>query len=409
MRFLLPQRSLPRFLRTWGRQCPLSGVRCSNLLARPILYRTNSTLTDTPIASETYTPNVSDYKSAEYIGETGRTYQIEEIILIEDSPFRRVFFASSEEGDRVLVKYIEPEAFENHLDVNDRLWALASHVRLAKDLIPGTFMFVYELCDSSFSQIIRDTDPSPRLIKRILKSVLSILAEFHDRDILHGVMMASTIFVNWNKTKYKSTIDKVKLGLSKHTTYIRPGSNIVDKLIGTQQWRSPEACAMGPVNKPSDIFSFALLCIYAVKRRHTLNEALIEDTSTEDLEGTGASISVLERQMSYFADKEGLRGFLNYLGKDHPLVPVIELAREGFNVDRPREPFSRWEGLDEDFRDLILSMTNFDPTKRITARQALEHRWFQGVEVFRPDFHSGNQEFQPSRHISSRLVSEIDR
>ena len=38
-----------------------------------------------------------------------------------------------------------------------------------------------------------------------------------------------------------------------------------------------------------------------------------------------------------------------------------------------------WKGVDDDFKSLICAMTRFDPGKRITARQALEHKWFEGV------------------------------
>jgi serine/threonine protein kinase len=87
---------------------------------------------------------------------------------------------------------------------------------------------------------------------------------------------------------------------------------------------------------------------------------------------------VLERQISYFADKDGLAAFIEHLG-DNPWVSVLEVTHDGFNKDNPRRPFSLWEGVDEDLRDLVCAMTNFDPKRRITAREALAHRWFEGV------------------------------
>ncbi|KAL2815320.1 kinase-like domain-containing protein, partial [Aspergillus granulosus] len=414
MRFLLSQRSPSRILRARGPHCPSSPIPYSNLLSRPTLYRRGSTIT--------YAPNKSDYEHVEYIGQTGCTYTIDEVVRREDYPFRRILFASSDDGERFLLKYIQPENFKNHLDVNYRLRDLASHVRLVKDVIPNMFMVVYGLGNHRSLQIVQNIDLPLILIKKILKSVLSILAELHDRDILHGGMMANAILINWTKDEGKIDIDKVQLAILEDTAYIRPGSDIVGRLVGPRQWRSPEAYAMGPVNKPSDIFSFAILCLYAVQKRPIFGDTpivesliegssiegmSIEDLQIEDRGNISTSISVIERQMSYFADKDGLRGFLNYLGRDHPFVPIIELAREGFNVDRPRQPFSRWEGVDEDFRDLILAMTNFDPSKRITARQALGHKWFEGVEVVQQDNHSEIQEIQESNQGSVSLASEI--
>jgi serine/threonine protein kinase len=44
---------------------------------------------------------------------------------------------------------------------------------------------------------------------------------------------------------------------------------------------------------------------------------------------------------------------------------------------RKRQPFGKWQYVEPEFRDLIVKMTNLDPTMRITARQALEHPWFK--------------------------------
>jgi serine/threonine protein kinase len=42
----------------------------------------------------------------------------------------------------------------------------------------------------------------------------------------------------------------------------------------------------------------------------------------------------------------------------------------------PYKQFSEWpDGGDAAFKDLIRGLTNLDPTKRVTARQALEHPW----------------------------------
>jgi len=88
---------------------------------------------------------------------------------------------------------------------------------------------------------------------------------------------------------------------------------------------------------------------------------------------------VIERQISYFPDEVGLRAFLKYLS-DNPWVPIFEVTRDGFGKENPRRPFSLWEGVDDDFKDLISALANFDPEKRITAREALAHKWFKGVE-----------------------------
>ena len=95
-------------------------------------------------------------------------------------------------------------------------------------------------------------------------------------------------------------------------------------------------------------------------------------------EGEVALAHVLDRQISYFADLEGFKGLLKHLG-DSPWCQVLEVLLNDFSKEHPHEPFDLWdmEPLDSDFKDLIAGLTNFDPARRITADEALSHRWFQ--------------------------------
>ena len=123
----------------------------------------------------------------------------------------------------------------------------------------------------------------------------------------------------------------------------------------------------------------SLQCIYALTKRvifGVLKEELGEDEELLSI--------VLERQLSYFGDLEAFNGFLQYLHNGNPENPWIEIfqaVRSSFNAEYPREPFSLWQDeiIDEDFRDLIVKMANLNPEKRITAREALEHKWFMNV------------------------------
>jgi serine/threonine protein kinase len=86
---------------------------------------------------------------------------------------------------------------------------------------------------------------------------------------------------------------------------------------------------------------------------------------------------VLERQLSYFSDLESLDGLLQYLG-DSPWVQIFTVIADSFNKEHPRAPFALWK-VEPDFKDLVGKMTNIDPKRRITAQEALAHRWFADV------------------------------
>ena len=48
----------------------------------------------------------------------------------------------------------------------------------------------------------------------------------------------------------------------------------------------------------------------------------------------------------------------------------------------PYKAFSDWPDVGHvAFKDLVLRMMNLDPTKRVTANQALEHPWFKELEI----------------------------
>lgn len=54
-------------------------------------------------------------------------------------------------------------------------------------------------------------------------------------------------------------IDQVQLADIEDAAHVPSGSDIVGKQVGNMMWRSPEGHAQGPVNKPSDMFSFGIV------------------------------------------------------------------------------------------------------------------------------------------------------
>ncbi|EOA90176.1 uncharacterized protein SETTUDRAFT_158793 [Exserohilum turcica Et28A] len=306
-----------------------------------------------------------------YIGQSGRHYSVEKVLQEETSPVRRVYLATAS-NQKFILKYVHEVNFEDLQDINNRLRGSAKHVRLVNDTISENSMFVFQYFADHLLSLAQKDLPLA-VTKQILKDALRGIAELHDQDIVHTDIKPDNVLIDWKEHQDGIFIERVQLGDLEDAAHIPPGSDMIGKQAGNWMWRSPEAHARGPVNKPSDIFSFALVCIYAVHKR------VIFAVGEEELdEGVEPLAVVIERQISYFADEDGLSGFLRNLG-DNPWVPIFEVTRNGFNKDKPRRPFSLWDGVDEDFKSLICAMTNFDPEKRITAREALAHKWFEGV------------------------------
>lgn len=148
------------------------------------------------------------------------------------------------------------------------------------------------------------------------------------------------------------------------------GRNLKGCLSGNQLWRSPESWARAKQGTPSDIYSFAIVAVYVM-----LND-MIFLVSKEEPNSEDAWRYILRRHVSFFADEDGFRGLLCHVGEDNPFFERLITVAGDFDSRNPRKPFVLWHYVDADFRDLVSKMTNLDPAKRITAREALEHPWF---------------------------------
>jgi serine/threonine protein kinase len=113
--------------------------------------------------------------------------------------------------------------------------------------------------------------------------------------------------------------------------------------------------------------------IYAVLKR------VIFPVDEEKLpEGLEPLAVIIGRQISFFAHETSLKGLLRHLGENR-WSEVFQITWDEFNEKMPRKPFSSWENVDPTFKDLVRGLTNFDPDKRPTAQEALEHEWFEDV------------------------------
>ncbi|OJJ87487.1 uncharacterized protein ASPGLDRAFT_64598 [Aspergillus glaucus CBS 516.65] len=288
-------------------------------------------------------------------------YKIQRIFQEETFPPRLVCLATVDD-QKFILKYIHPVNFEDLQSIDNRLRG-ANHVRLSQDTIPEKSMFVFEYFADHLLHLTQKDLPL-EVIKRILRDALRGIAELHDRDIVHTDSKADNVFIDWRDHHGKIKLERVQLGDLEDAVHIPPESHMIGKQAGNWMWRSPEAHANGPVNKPSDIFSFVLVCIFALHKRVIF--AAGEEELEEGIDPPG-----------HYED--GLNSFLKRLGNEIPWVRVFEVLRDGFNKENPRRPFSLWKGVDNDFKSLICAMTNFDPERRITAHGALAHKWFEGI------------------------------
>ncbi|KAK3613169.1 hypothetical protein LTR22_028271 [Elasticomyces elasticus] len=305
-------------------------------------------------------------------GDSGRQYLIEKSLQDKEIPFGRVLLATNDNAKFVLKEI--PQDFNIRASIYRRIGS-QSHVRTLSDTIPARRMFVFDYLDENLL-VFAQRELSLALTKRILKCALKGLAALHELDLVHNDLKPNNIMIQPKESANGVDIEQVQLVDLEDTVHLPPGRAIMGAQVGNWMWRSPEAHAQGPVEKPSDMFSFGIVCIYA------MTQQVIFAVDESELSGGEDKLAiVLERQISYFADEDGLNGFLRYIGDESPWYEIFQVIRSGFGDEQPRKPFALWDGgkLDDDFKALVGGLTNFDPVNRLTALQALAHRWFRDV------------------------------
>ncbi|KAH8712230.1 kinase-like domain-containing protein [Phaeosphaeriaceae sp. PMI808] len=304
------------------------------------------------------------------VGQSGRRYLVERILQDKPGNQGRVYLAKS--GDqKYVLKSVTPRDFEYFQNMFNDLRS-SPYIRVSDDAIPDESMFAYKYLRDHLLFFPQDKEVPLSTTKRILRDALRGIATMHAKGIVHTDIKANNILIDWKDKNNKIIVEKVQVADVEDAAYVPEDSVIRGRQVGNWMWRSPEAHASADVHKPSDMFSFGLVCIYAVTKQVVL--AVDEDEIPEGIELLDI---VLERQLSYFSDFEGIQGLIQYLGES-PWAQLIAMIAADFNADNPRRPFEIWEGegIDPDFKDLIVRMMNVDPRRRLTAQEALAHKWF---------------------------------
>ncbi|KAF2142627.1 uncharacterized protein K452DRAFT_226940 [Aplosporella prunicola CBS 121167] len=302
---------------------------------------------------------------------SGRYLVVNKIIQESETPLRRIGLAVFD-NQKFILKYVPDSDFRHIQDIYSRLDGCI-YVRQLRDTIKEHSILIHDYLSDDLLSLVSRKTTSAQDRKRILRDTLRGIAALHEKDIVHTDIKPNNILVAMKTEARGCAVEKVQLADIEDAAYVPPGSDIIGKLVGNRMWRSPEAHANGPVNKPSDVFSFGIVCIYAILGRVIF--AVGKEELSDDVEPQAI---IIERQISYFADMEGFNGLLEHLGNSQ-WRPIFQYIRSGFGRDNPREPITLWKDIDTDFKSLVAGLTNFDPKKRLTAAEALEHKWFQDV------------------------------
>lgn len=102
-----------------------------------------------------------------------------------------------------------------------------------------------------------------------------------------------------------------------------------------------------------------------------------DDFQNHESQGALPALIRLQRQVSYFGDREGMSGLQKHIADDDISCQILQMLWDERSEEHvPYKPFREWPNIvDPSFKDLILRLTNLDPMKRIRACETLEHPW----------------------------------
>ncbi|KAM7185074.1 hypothetical protein V8F33_012636 [Rhypophila sp. PSN 637] len=252
------------------------------------------------------------------------------------------------------------------------------HVRTSIDSIPERRMLVFPYLEKGLLHV--DTTVLPPVARKaIIRDALVGLADLHDKNIIHTDIKPTNIMMDYFK-QHNGELGwrNVQIIDLESAVLLPPDVEGLDRrLSGNHFWRSPEAWARGVQNTPSDVYSFAVVAIFAWTGKMMFFSEAANRASPEE-----RADMILRQQLSYFSnDLADMEGCFAYHGGDYnPFVRHLKKLLCTFSAKEPRFPFELWEQVDPGFRDLICKMTCMDPLHRISAREALGHPWFDDAE-----------------------------
>ena len=97
--------------------------------------------------------------------------------------------------------------------------------------------------------------------------------------------------------------------------------------------------------------------------------------------GEPYALRILAKQMAFLTDEGQFYAFLHHIGKSPWAQQLVDIVGAGVISTDPDYHIDVWGDMDDDFKDLVKKLTAFDPSRRISAKEALEHPWFEDIEL----------------------------
>ncbi|KAI0976912.1 kinase-like protein [Xylaria arbuscula] len=271
---------------------------------------------------------------------------------------------------------------ESIFDLSRRLadeFAGSRRLRMPVDFNPEERIVVYQYFRDTLLGLVRANPDFPAdELKKVLRYVGEALQEFHAKGWLHLDVKPDNIFVDWtcdengNKTVTDATLGDFGIAFKPvNATPLRTGF-----ALGNVMWRSPEQQTGSGMTKASDVFSYGLVCVYALGGEFLL---LSDEGELAELAKHGITPreDILTRHFTYFGlANEGLLKQVD--SSEHGILKKASETAGRAVKDQPKLQLAEWgQDLGEAGLYMISGMTKPDPAARLTIDEVLECSWWQ--------------------------------
>ncbi|TAQ90759.1 hypothetical protein B7494_g934 [Chlorociboria aeruginascens] len=361
-----------------------------------------------------------------FVSDLGREYM--RTAMIKRSIGAPIYLAKWQDQTFVL-KTVPRNIYKNLQSVN-LAFAGSSRVRLHIDVNKKDRTFVYEYLRGSFKDFAATLDNSPASIaakRKVMWQTALALREMHeDHNRMHSALEPGNILLNWEDGPTGPHIGKVILSNLDTSIYMQWAWGVDVTCaswykrgnIGSVEWRAPEMQLVAELGKFSDMFSYALVYLWAVTNKMPLGDNIHKMAAAAD---SPPELLALKATAERFGPvvKDFLGNSWDWHGSLRKLEPEVwETLNLKFYED---QRFEYWDFKDCPYmvpavKKMLSQLLKFDPNLRMPIRRVLkDHSWGRDFEdnwevEDRRNLEGDREvkEVEDDRKVDDREVEEVD-